>query len=217
MRYASVTLGVPIDGVDRITKKELGGGATLDLGLYILQFQQFAFKGLTPVKVTVLGSKNAEDVDLIASAVIAYPGNKYAQVMCDATVELPNEGQFLFIWQQCKHYHCQLSTKWRQLSIVLGVIVGTKGTIRIPTFYAPSTYIINGETKEIPLIKNTRKFYYNQSTASGLAYEAAAARKLILAGKIESDSISHDESIQLAWLMDTFRKQIGVTYPADDE
>lgn len=197
--------------MDRITKKELGGGATLDLGVYVLQFQQFAFKGLTPVKVTVLGSKNEEDVDLIASAIIAYPGNKYAQVMCDATVELPNEGQFLFIWQHCHQKATELS------SLFLGVIVGTEGTIRIPTFYAPSTYIINGETKEIPLIKNTRKFYYNQSTAPGLAYEAAAARKLILAGKIESDSISHEESIQLAWLMDTFRKQIGVTYPADDE
>jgi len=69
------------------------------LGVYILQFQQFAFKGLTPAHVTVLGSKNDDDVDLIASAIIAYPGNKYAQVMCDATVELPNEGQF--IWQHC--------------------------------------------------------------------------------------------------------------------
>lgn len=67
------------------------------------------------------------------------------------------------------------------------------------------------------MIENNRKFYYNQTTAPGLAYEAAAVRKLILEGKIESDSISHAESIQLANLMDTFRKQIGVTYPADQE
>lgn len=96
-----------------------------------------------------------------------------------------------------------------------GVIVGTKGTITIPSFWSPVSYTLNGKLKEIPLIKNNGKFNYTNS--AGLAYQAVEVRKKILEGKIESDSMPHEETIQLAALMDTLRREIGVTFPADLE
>lgn len=36
---------------DRLTKKELGGGACLDIGIYCIQLAQFVFNGEKPNKV----------------------------------------------------------------------------------------------------------------------------------------------------------------------
>lgn len=52
--------------------------------------------------------------------------------------------------------------------------------------------------------------------SAGLGYEADEVRKCIRAGKIESENITHNESLIIARIEDELRKQIGVKYPADD-
>lgn len=187
VKYVSAEFGAPISEVARVKQKDLGGSTILDIGVYTLQFQQFVFKGLKPEKVVSAGHLNEDGVDLAASAIFTYPDKKVAVVSCNALVKLPNEG----------------------------TIVGTKGTIKIPIFWCPVSYSLNGELKEIPLIKNDGKCRYHNSV--GLAYQAVEVRKQILAGNIESDIMPHEETIQLAAWMDKLRRDIGVTFPADLE
>lgn len=71
--------------------KKLGGGSILDLGVYILQFQQFVFRGLKPIDIAVNGHKNEFGTDETTGAIITYPGGKTAVVSTSARVTLPNE------------------------------------------------------------------------------------------------------------------------------
>ncbi|XP_074029705.1 trans-1,2-dihydrobenzene-1,2-diol dehydrogenase [Leptinotarsa decemlineata] len=185
--FASVNFGFPLQNVDRVKSKTLGGGAILDLGVYILQFQQFAFRGLKPIKISVNGHLNSCGTDESCGAVLTYPGGKMAIVSASARVALPPEG----------------------------VIVGTDGILRFPDFWCPTELITPNGVKEYPLHQSAVPFLHKNS--AGLAYEAEEARQCIEAGKIESSHITHEESIELARLMDILRKELGVVFPEDSQ
>lgn len=85
--------------------KELGGGTILDLGVYCLQFSQFVFNGLKPVKVVASGHLNDHGTDASASAILKYPEGKTTVFTTSAIIELPNEA----------------------------IVVGTKGILKVPT------------------------------------------------------------------------------------
>ncbi|XP_056642359.1 trans-1,2-dihydrobenzene-1,2-diol dehydrogenase-like [Diorhabda sublineata] len=183
----NVDFGVPIIQNERINKKELGGGVILDLGVYLLQFQQYVFRGSKPTKVVASGVLNENGVDSSVAAVLIHEGGKTAVVSASGTVSLSCEAR----------------------------VSGTKGYIRIPLFWCPTSLDVNGELREFPLPKNSDHFEYKNS--AGLAYEAEEARKCIMKGKLESPQITQSESIELAQLMDKLRAAVGVVYPADSE
>ncbi|XP_074029708.1 trans-1,2-dihydrobenzene-1,2-diol dehydrogenase [Leptinotarsa decemlineata] len=185
--FASVNFGHALQHVDRLTSKELGGGAILDLGVYILQFQQFVFRGLKPIKISVNGHLNSCGTDESCGAVITYPGGKMAVVSTSARIALPNEG----------------------------IIVGTKGTLRLPLFWCPTQLVTPNGVKEFPLPQSPGPFLHRNS--AGLCYQAEEARLCIKAGKIESSHITHEESVELARLMDLLRMEMGVVFPEDSQ
>lgn len=88
----TVEIGSPIIQSDRIRMKSLGGGITLDLGIYVLQFQQYVFRGLEPIKVVASGHLNEDGIDSSVSAIVTYPSNKTALVSASALVNLSLEG-----------------------------------------------------------------------------------------------------------------------------
>lgn len=49
----------------------------------------------------------------------------------------------------------------------------------------------------------------------GLRYEAEECRKRILAGDLESQVMSHKDSLDVARVVDNIRKQIGIEYAED--
>lgn len=59
------------------------------------------------------------------------------------------------------------------------------------------------------------EFIYRNSI--GLRYEPEEVRKCIQAGKIESEKISHNESLVIIRIADEIRRQIGVKYSVDSE
>lgn len=125
----SVNFGFPLQNIERLTAKNLGGGATLDLGVYVLQLQQFVYRGLQPSKVLAGGHLNSQRTDSVANAIILYPEGKTATVTATAIVQAQNEA----------------------------VISGTKGSVRIPNFWCPTQIIKNGQTINFPLIENKSK------------------------------------------------------------
>lgn len=88
----NVDFGFPIKN-ERITKKTLGGGITLDLGFHTFHFQQLVFKGLEPTKILASGHLNNDEVDSTMAAILTYPGNKMAVLSASAVVRLSGEGE----------------------------------------------------------------------------------------------------------------------------
>jgi dihydrodiol dehydrogenase / D-xylose 1-dehydrogenase (NADP) len=185
--FASVHFGQALQHVERLRALELGGSAILDLGVYMLEFQQYVFRGLRPIKIAVNGHLNNQNTDESAAAIITYPEGKMAVVSTSTRVLLPNEG----------------------------IVVGTKGTIRMPDFWCPTQLITPTKTYDYELPKTPVPFIHKNS--AGLAFEAEEARQCIKSGKTESPHMPHHESIELAQLMDLLRKEIGVVFPQDFE
>ncbi|KAK4884182.1 hypothetical protein RN001_000453 [Aquatica leii] len=184
--YVTATFGRPFKEVERITSKELGGGTILDLGIYTLQFAQFVYKGLEPIAVVAQGKLNENGVDESASAIISYDNGKVALVSSHSRIELPNEG----------------------------CIFGTKGMIRVPRFWCPTTIITPTETLNFELPKTDVQFKNFYSV--GMSYEVLEVGKCVKAGKTESDKITHRESLELARMMDKIRKDVGVVFEQDE-
>ncbi|KAF5286219.1 hypothetical protein FQR65_LT02231 [Abscondita terminalis] len=181
----NVDFGFPLTHVDRVNVKELGGSTILDIGVYVLQFSQFVYRGLKPTTVVATGHLNKYKVDDSASAVLNYPDGKSSVLTVNARVQLSNTAY----------------------------IYGTKGTISIPQFWCPSEIIVPSGTLKFDLPKSDAE--YNYLNSNGLAYEAEEVRQCIKKGLCESPKITHAESLELAKLMDTLRRLVGVTFPQD--
>ncbi|XP_028158765.1 trans-1,2-dihydrobenzene-1,2-diol dehydrogenase-like [Ostrinia furnacalis] len=188
VKHVDVNFGVPIVAVDRLRKKELGGSAILDIGIYTLQFAQFIFKD-EPKKVTAVGNLNELEVDIIDTVVLEYEGGRRAVINIDSTVKLWNKA----------------------------TVVGTKGRMTIEDpFHFPEVLIhVDGTVEKIPLHTSNITFFFENS--AGLVFQTLEVVAITFAGLLESPRMPHKESLLLAKLEDTVRKQVGVHYDVDDE
>ncbi|KHN83682.1 Trans-1,2-dihydrobenzene-1,2-diol dehydrogenase [Toxocara canis] len=188
-------LGLPfMDKIDRLHKPELGAGMALDVGCYLAQLSFFVFGKTTPIEsITTVGWKS-HDVDDTGSVTIKFAGNKMAQLLFTGCAYVGGRAQ----------------------------IFGTKGRIDIPRdFHCPehcSVTVLPEEMFAEPTVKehchkrpqgDLKKFFFKFTT--GLAYEVDGVRKHILEGRKESPEITLDESLRIAEVLDTIRKQLGVT------
>ncbi|MBA3019938.1 Gfo/Idh/MocA family oxidoreductase [Propionicimonas sp.] len=75
------------DPADRLFNPELGGGAVLDLGVYVISFVQ-QFLG-TPEVVHAVGGRFPNGVESGAGILLGYPGGRYANQSIDFTAPGP--------------------------------------------------------------------------------------------------------------------------------
>jgi len=163
-------------------------GITLDVGVYTVHFCQMVFKQ-EPKSIKATGILNDDGVDVEVNAQLVYPGNKTAKIRLSAINTFEN------------------ATK----------IHGTKGTLTVPYFIIPNS-IIGPDGKETvfpELPEGQFKFHYEASR--GLRFEPEEIRKYIRAGKTECEVVSLNDSLIVARVEDEIRRQLGVSYPADDE
>lgn len=181
-----VSFGFRMPEIDRLNKKQLGGGTVLDLGVYTIQFASFIFDNEVPHTVRAGGCLNEEGVDLSVSASFHYKGNRTATILTHSLVHLPNEAY----------------------------VIGTKGMIKIPKFWCPTAITLPSGTEiNEPTPQAEHKFNFVHSC--GLRYEADEVRRCILKGMLESPKVTHDASLLIAQLEDEIRRQVGVVYPED--
>ncbi|KAK9686613.1 Oxidoreductase family, NAD-binding Rossmann fold [Popillia japonica] len=184
--YINACLGFPLQDVPRCVNKELGGGGILDVGVYTVQFVQYVYRGYKPIKFVGSGQLNEHGTDDTAGAIITYSDDKIGIISCSTKALLPNEA----------------------------IIIGTKGMIRIPTFWCPTKMITPEKTFEYELPKT--KLPINFHNGGGMAYEAEEVRRCINLGLLESPRMPHSETLELSSLLDLYRKQVGVIYDEDD-
>lgn len=103
---------MPIIEKDRIKKKSLGGGITLDFGIHSLQIQQYVFKGLDPINIVASGHLNEEGIDSSIAAIITYPSNKTALASASALVKLSCEGIYTETYWILRISHLKLSSSF---------------------------------------------------------------------------------------------------------
>ena len=76
-------------GIPRITQPELGGGALLDIGCYLIAFSSMIFGGRKPNTIKAVGHLTSESIDLNSSIILTYGQNneQAASLHCSVEVE----------------------------------------------------------------------------------------------------------------------------------
>lgn len=76
--------------INDFSKKEFGGSAILDIGIYLLQLSQYVFKE-EPKNVTSVGIRGETDVDISETVILEYSDGKRAVLNVEATLNLYNK------------------------------------------------------------------------------------------------------------------------------
>merc|ERR1712137_690047 len=173
-------------GVARLSEKQLGGGALLDIGIYVVSTAFMAFQGATPQKVQALAQMSDQQIDIQTAIQIDFGDQRLASLLCTFEAETPKEA----------------------------VIIGTKGRIKIlAPFWCPTEIVVTtGDQEEsfsFPLLEGTDYSTFNFTNSMGLQYEAAYAQQQIRQGKKQSDLLPLDESLLIMQTLDNIRQQIG--------
>ncbi len=93
VRSVQADLGVQgaFDPADRLFAHELGGGALLDLGVYVVSFAQMLLG--TPDTVTAVGSRFPTGVDAEASLLLGHADGRSATLTCSLRSALPGQAR----------------------------------------------------------------------------------------------------------------------------
>ncbi|EDS44054.1 dimeric dihydrodiol dehydrogenase [Culex quinquefasciatus] len=89
------------------------------------------------------------------------------------------------------------------------VIFGAHGKITLYDFWCPTELTdLDGTVRSYPLPSS--KIECIQKNGEGLRFEVEECRKRVLAGDVESQTVPHGDSLAIARVQDTIRKQLGV-------
>jgi len=175
-----------LGNVERLAKKELGGGTILDLGVYPINVLLTAYKDARPEVIKATGTLNSEGCDASMAAVFRFPGDKTASISTSMLSTLTNEAH----------------------------IFGTKGTIKIlAPMWCSESVEVNGKRHDFPMPPTVLDCNFTNS--SGLRYEAQEVRRCLKEGLLESPINPLSATLLAANITDELRKQVGVVYDAD--
>ncbi|KAK6475311.1 trans-1,2-dihydrobenzene-1,2-diol dehydrogenase-like isoform X1 [Huso huso] len=189
VKLVRVEFGMPMLDVSRAVKKELGGGALLDIGVYCLQFACMVFNGERPESIQ-------------ASGCLLDTGLSLCVCVCVCVC----------VWSVLCVCLCDTGLSFCQMAFIFG----TKGTIKIPApMWSPTSLIVNGNETQFPLPEPSQPLNFPNST--GLRYEAQEVRRCLLAGLKQSPRMTLEDTALLTSICDEARRQVGVVYCQDAE
>tara|TARA_B100001287_G_scaffold106718_1_gene89899 strand:- start:745 stop:1731 length:987 start_codon:yes stop_codon:yes gene_type:complete len=160
----------------RLWTKELGGGALLDLGIYVVSFCHMIAG--SPEEIFACSVFTSKGIDSKTSMVFKYDNGVIANLSCSMYDSQPNRA----------------------------IIAGSDGYIEIDhTFYAPTT---------IRLYKNDQEIveYKNDYEGHGLRQQAKYMEKCVSDNKLESDKMTHKDTLEVMKIMDDVRRIIGLKF-----
>lgn len=170
-----------------VFEKKLGGGGTLNMGIYAIQMAQLIFGGEKPKEILAGGHLNEDGVDVAVSGALFYADGRMASFQ-----------QTNLVGTSCE-----------------ASIYGTEGQIKVGyPLWCPNK-LIRKDGQEVAFPLKVGKFKYNLINSAGLFYEAQHVRQCLLKGLTESPLLPLDETLMLAEIMESVRKQVGVEYDQD--
>ena len=172
------------DPTSRNFAPELAGGSLLDLGIYNLTVTRWVME-------QALGAC-PEPIAIQAAGPLAPTG-----------VDMRVHGQIVFPGGLASQFVCAFDTSSDNALI----IQGERGRITLPYgFHGAEELRLQRHGEEVEIVKAPFKF-------NGFEGEIEEAQRCIRAGKIESSTISHAETLTTLGWMDEIRRQLGVVYP----
>ena len=166
---------------------EHGGGALRDVGIYSLAWAFLAYNGESPEKVdSVYRLKNG--ADLHSELLLRYSGNRTAF----------------------------LTGSFDMVSNHEAVIYGDKGLITAgPKMWCPKKAVLYLYSKDHEFERIESDSFTDDYPGTGMQYEIAHVTQCVLEGKTESPLIPLSESLAITTLIDSLRKEWGVSYVSD--
>lgn len=190
------TFGFINPGAERLSVKALGGGALLDIGVYLLTWAGIANKDAPAELECAIGNLLSTGADEQAQIVLRFSEHSTASLFCSLRAHQPNTFD----------------------------IIGTRGIVHIhKPFWTPTKYTVTkvGEepqTFEVPHVKEVNAAHkYNFDNSEGLHHEAAHVGECLAKGLKESPVMPLDLTVQYMELMDRIRERLGVVYDCDAE
>ncbi|XP_025207021.1 trans-1,2-dihydrobenzene-1,2-diol dehydrogenase-like [Melanaphis sacchari] len=184
--HVQANFGRQMSNIERIWKKEVGGGSILDIGVYTLHLIDTILGPGKPVSIESKGTLNIHGTDENMSAILEYPEGKIAVISTHTKVVM-----------DCSAY-----------------IHGTKGTIKIHEPFHASKEVTVNTTKFTFEQPDTRKPTLFPSSVQ-LRYEIDHVRHCLKKGLIESPVVTLNNSYTVQEIMDRLRNQIGVHFEDD--
>ena len=183
--HADLGFLADLPSTDRLLDPALGGGATLDLGVYLLTLAQ-VFLG-EPREVTATAVMSERGADLNLALALSYPRGGVASLTASLSSWVP-------------------STAW---------IATDRGRVEIPApfFNAPEATWLDvaadpeGEPEPQPITVDR--------LGQGYTHEALEVVRCLRNGETESPLVSLEDTVAMMRLMDRVRRQIGLRYEAD--
>lgn len=170
----------------RMTSAEDSGSALQDLGIYCLTIASFGL-GLCPEEIKSYALVE-HGVDQMFTAMLKYSADQYAVIQGGFYAKEENRA----------------------------TIVGEKGFIVIDPYHLcpRGASLYDGTGSSDPLDVRCAESFY-QDYAHGMAFEAAHVAQCLRQGKLQSDVIPHEKTLQYAKIMDSLRAEWGCAYVDD--
>ena len=89
--HINVNIGCPNITDARISKKELGGGVIVDMGIYAIDIISQVFHNEEPELIRAAGHLNDDGVDVDCSAVLSFKDNRIVTFSTHSMLQLPRE------------------------------------------------------------------------------------------------------------------------------
>lgn len=175
--------GFKADGIERINNRKLGGGITIDIGIYAIQFGQMLFQKY-PDKIDAKCIKMNDDrVDLSSEFTLDYGNRKCLYAKISGMENLQNKA----------------------------IIKGENGEIIMENYWCcTSLKNPDGILKTWPLPNG--KFDFIHTNSCGLRYEAEEVRTCFEQLLNTSPLYTWQNSLELISIMSEIRRKLGVKY-----
>lgn len=169
-------------------RRDMAGGALMDVGIYPLAMAFAAFgTGFSKIYST---AKVENDVDVINTFTLEYPDGKMAVLGSALTTIMENKV----------------------------VISGTKGGVKIGEggewWHAKKAELML-EDNDIFTYNGEHEIFEDEYPSTGFQYEAKTVQDYVCAGEKQAKEMTWDDSIKIAQTIDMLRAEWGVRYDED--
>jgi len=226
VRYVTADLGsqVTSDPRSRVYSEELGGGALLQKGVYLLSLASMILGSPTSVKSLSVPAKTG--VDEHTGVLLGYPGGCMATLWCSVGARSGRRGTIVGTNGEIVIHDpiiCPSSLSLR--------LYGNRGRHQAPVMaeaapgfkerfvrYAKCSRLIRNLRERFPALSDRLLYGIYSSTiclppiGEGLHYQVSEVNRCLRAGKLESEIMSLNESLSIVTTMDLIREQGEKTY-----
>ncbi len=220
MLQADFGFRIKYDAQSRLLDPAIGGGALLDVGIYPLALAQLLLGQAEDIQgVAAIGNTGVDEQCMLS---LRYSDGRLANLSGSVRTQTPTDawvyGTKGYIHVHAPMFRPEKLTVYRSGDPDMqSASVGTLATKakasplirRVFGKFAPQLRAMRGRLN--------RKTYWVPVVGNGYNYEAQAVQDALNQGLLECPRMPHQATIESMRIMDTLRKQWGITYANDGE